>query len=169
MKFRLKPVKDNIYVKWLGQQYIPEIMDIEMLSSETIWNRTDFELLLTLPAIDGLMVCKTNKPVGYVVYESDVTNYSQEIQILNLTIHPDHQREGIGTILIDQLKKRLLPCVPSSIRVEVRESNLGAQLFLKENGFKAENIIPEFFEDYENESYFETENAYLFYYNKKEN
>jgi ribosomal-protein-alanine N-acetyltransferase len=57
--------------------------------------------------------------------------------ILNICIHPDYQRMGLGSDLLDYQTEQLLVTGIKSILLEVRESNLAAMLYYEKNGFEA--------------------------------
>lgn len=149
---------------------LASIMEIEKSSEETFWNKTDFKELVRIENnISGKVIEIADEIVGYMVYQLDI----EQIDLLNLTIKPKFRKMGYASVFLDQLKKKINP-VRTSIRVEVRESNLPAQLLLKKNGFICTDILPFWFEDSYSDASFEEdddycdldklESGYLFYY-----
>jgi ribosomal-protein-alanine N-acetyltransferase len=59
------------------------------------------------------------------------------VDILNICIHPDYQRLGLGSVLLDYQTEQLTISGIKSILLEVRESNLAAILYYEKNGFEA--------------------------------
>lgn len=81
------------------------------------------------------------------------------LHLLNLAVHPNLRRAGIGRALIDKLIGKLATTPRTSVVVEVRETNIDAQLFFREFRFKAISVLQE--------HYFDTdEAAYVMEYRK---
>jgi len=57
------------------------------------------------------------------------------IHVLNLAVHPDYQRRGVGSQMVAKLIGKLSAQRRSRVVLEVRETNVPAQLFFRENGF----------------------------------
>jgi ribosomal-protein-alanine N-acetyltransferase len=69
------------------------------------------------------------------------------------------RRRGIGRALLRKLADKLTPTGRQRIQLEVRETNLSAQLFFKSLGFRAIAILRDFYED-------SAEDAYLMQYTR---
>ena len=67
--------------------------------------------------------------------------YLSHIDILHIGVDEKHLRQKIGSGLINYLTLKLDSNNRKLIETHVSETNLGMQLFLKENGFKAIKII----------------------------
>lgn len=98
----------------------------------------DFKRLLKKRNIVTFVAVYEDKILGFVLIET-VKDY---FNILNLFVHPDHIRKGIGTALINHLFTQLR----SSYKYEkiitfVSESNLAVQLFLRSNKFRCVETI----------------------------
>jgi ribosomal-protein-alanine N-acetyltransferase len=70
--------------------------------------------------------------VGYLLVLESV----DFVDILNIAIHPDLQRQNLGKSLLDELLQRLDKDKVHSILLEVRVSNVSAISFYKQYGFK---------------------------------
>jgi ribosomal-protein-alanine N-acetyltransferase len=64
---------------------------------------------------------------------------------------------GIGTQMMSKLVGKLSPERRARIALEVRETNLAAQLFFRSLGFRAVSVLKDFYQD-------STEDAYLMQY-----
>jgi ribosomal-protein-alanine N-acetyltransferase len=60
---------------------------------------------------------------------------ADEAEILNLAVHPDHRRRGLGTALIQAVLPDLGRAGAEQVFLEVRASNVGAQAFYQRLGF----------------------------------
>jgi ribosomal-protein-alanine N-acetyltransferase len=78
-----------------------------------------------------------------MIYELHKTR----IHILSFAVHPDHRRKGIGTAMTDKLVSKLAYQRRNRIVLEVRETNLPAQLFFRQLGFRATGVLKSFYED----------------------
>ena len=65
-----------------------------------------------------------------------------ESEILNLAVDPAFRRQGIGRMLICEIKLRY----PGDIFLEVRESNLAARKFYESLGFQVVTLRPRYYE-----------------------
>jgi ribosomal-protein-alanine N-acetyltransferase len=69
----------------------------------------------------------------------------------------DFKRRGVGSQMLAKLTGKLSPQRRTRIVLEVRETNLSAQLFFRENGFRAVSVLKNFYAD-------SPEDAYLMQY-----
>lgn len=56
-------------------------------------------------------------------------------EIASIAVSPEFRRIGVGSLLIDHLKSKLIPYTKEDIYCRVRETNKQAQEFFKEQGF----------------------------------
>jgi len=77
--------------------------------------------------------------------------------VLNFAVAEDYQRCGVGCQMIAKLIAKLSAQRRSRIMLEVRETNLAAQLFFRENGFRAVSVLRSYYSD-------SPEDAYLMQY-----
>ena len=117
----------------IDAQDIIQIVLIENANFKHPWKQSFFESELSLdrstclkaftPTADG------KKILGYVIVRSFVT----ETHILNIAVHPQHKREGIATLLLQEI----MGATPKDVILilEVRVSNTSAQKLYKKLGF----------------------------------
>lgn len=89
------------------------------------------------------------KLAGYIIYELGKT----QVHVLNLAVAEVYRRQGVATTLVDSIKRKLHPDRRSAINLEVRESNLRAQLLFRSLGFRAVRILRDYYEDTTEDSY----------------
>jgi len=124
-------------VRWMIRRDFAEVLDIEKSCfGEFAWSEDEFvRALRNRNAIGQVAICsKTDAVVGYQVYEL----HKGKLEIINLAVDPAHFRQGVGRQLIAKLAGKLNPSRRNRISAIVRESNLGAQLFLRAVGFQAQ-------------------------------
>ena len=91
--------------------------------------------------------------VAFMIYEL----HRSRLHMLNFAVTRSHRRLGIGTHMLDKLIGKLTPDRRGRIVLEVRETNLPAQLFFRSLGFRATSVLKDFYRD-------STEDAYLMQY-----
>lgn len=130
---------------------MPEVLEIENMNFESPWPKEDFMKLhrnsITKIASLGKRI------VGFTMFEFQ----KEHFQILNFAVHPTFVRRGIGTKLIEKIKHSALD-MSGKIRIkhfklEVRETNLRAQLFFKNMGFKGIDVLRNFYTDCDEDAY----------------
>lgn len=137
-------------------------LEIDTHSPEYMWTSSDFKEVLGETWVNAFVVTNFGRVAGYLIYELGNTH----IYILNLSVHPDYQGTGVGSMLLDHLKRAELKGDRTQIQCDVRESNLVAQKFLAKNGFKATKVVRDYFVDIycegEEDEYEEVESAFTF-------
>ncbi len=141
------------HVRWAIRKDVPSIIEIENLCFDRPWSEEDFIRCLRQRNCIGMVLDVDDAVLGFMVYEL----HKNKLHILNLAVHPDHQCMGYGRTMIDKLKSKLYFQRRNRIMLEVRESNVGAQLFFRSQGFRAISVLRDFYED-------TTEDAYLMQY-----
>lgn len=111
---------------------IPEVLKIEHISFTTPWSETAFFKEIHNPySITRAAVLEDNV-IGYVC-----ANYIiDEGHILNLAVHPDFRRCGIGTALMKKVLSELKERGCRLLYLEVRSSNFIARRFYESLGFR---------------------------------
>jgi ribosomal-protein-alanine N-acetyltransferase len=79
--------------------------------------------------------------------------HTAKLHILNLAVHHDCRHHGIGTQMVEKLVSKLSSHRRTRIMLEVRETNLDAQLFLRACGFRANSVSREFYADSGEDAY----------------
>jgi ribosomal-protein-alanine N-acetyltransferase len=93
--------------------------------------------LLSVKYPHTFLVTVSNQIDGYIVFGSDG-------HIISMAVRPQKRREGIGTRLIQRV---IGHCSGKSLRLEVRVSNVGAQRFYLNLGFRIEASIEGYYHD----------------------
>jgi ribosomal protein S18 acetylase RimI-like enzyme len=79
-------------------------------------------------------------------------------------VHEKHRREGCGAALLNRMKKKMRGKF-KFLKLDVRDTNLDAHLFLRKNGFVAELARGHFQDHYPNEPV-KYQDGYFFTYQK---
>ncbi|MFM7033852.1 MAG: ribosomal protein S18-alanine N-acetyltransferase [Planctomycetia bacterium] len=132
---------------------MPEVLEIEQQAFEFPWSDEDFTRCLRQRNCIGMVAEIADSVVAFMIYELHRTR----LHVLNFAVARSHRRLGIGTRMIEKLIGKLTPERRSQIALEVRETNLPAQLFFRSLGFRATSVLKDFYQD-------TTEDAYLMQY-----
>lgn len=136
-------IKTPVHIRWLIRRDMPEVLDIEQASFEFAWVEEDFLEVLRNRACIGMVAETPARVLGFMVYELRKSS----LRLLNFAVHPDWRRQDIGTQMVDKLKSKLSVHRRRRITLEVRETNLAAQLFFKRQAFRCTRVLPNFYED----------------------
>ncbi|MGB9612600.1 MAG: ribosomal protein S18-alanine N-acetyltransferase [Candidatus Margulisiibacteriota bacterium] len=134
MKKMVQDLTQAIVIAPMKDRDIPQVVEIENLSfkfpkSESVFRADEHKYL----------VAKDNdKVVGYIGIEKIL----DEVHIINMAVHPDYRKKGVG--------KRLMQHVLNDEEVfylEVRVSNEIAQNVYKRFGFKIVGLRKKYYPD----------------------
>jgi [ribosomal protein S18]-alanine N-acetyltransferase len=125
----------ELHVRWLIRHDMKQVLAIEEdCFSWDAWTKQDIEGLLCDRNTIG-MVCDIGGDVfGFMLYEM----HKHSLVLLNIAVHPDYWRCGVGTELINKLKAKLNR--RKTIEAFVDEYNDLAIPFFASQGFKAMGI-----------------------------
>jgi ribosomal-protein-alanine N-acetyltransferase len=115
-----------------------EVLAIERASFVVPWSRAAFEAELEKPhayfySARSLSEDRAWIVVGYICFWLVV----EEMQIVNVAVHPAWRRRGIGTRLIRYALERGYEAGATVAALEVRRSNQAARALYERLGFKA--------------------------------
>ena len=136
-------------VRWMICRDMPEVMDIERQSFPHPWDDEHLLERLRQRNCIALVAERSDKVIGFTVYEL-LKSY---LHVLNLAVHPQYRRQGVGRQIIDKLKSKLLQQRRTELRIEVSDENLAAQCFFREMEFKATNIIRGHYDETDSDAY----------------
>ncbi|EMI26529.1 ribosomal-protein-alanine acetyltransferase [Rhodopirellula europaea SH398] len=138
------------HIRWMIRRDMPDVLGIETNCFEFAWSEDDFIRCLRQRNCIGMVAECDERVAGFMIYEL----HKNRLHILNFAVHSDYRRRGIGNTMMRKLLGKLSQERRNRIMLEVRETNLEAQLFFKSLGFKAISVLRDFYDD-------ATEDAYL--------
>lgn len=139
----------RVHIRWMIRRDMPEVLGIEAESFEFPWLEEDFIRCLKQRNCIGMVAEHDDRVVGFMIYELNKTR----IHVLNFAVAAGERRLGVGTQMIAKLIGKLSVQRRSRITLEVRETNLAAQLFFRENGFRAVSVLRSFYDDTPEDAY----------------
>lgn len=148
-------IESKYHPRWLMRRDLAAVLAIEAeVFPEFPWGRMEFvDYLGQRNALGMVAEDRAGVLLGFVIFELQPAR----LEIANLAVRTDHQRQGVGRALVGKLIGKLSPERRSRILATVREANTGAQLFFRASGFRTQNVLRHYYADTD-------EDAYLFVY-----
>ena len=138
-----KQTNVSVHIRWMIRRDMPAVLGIENKCFEFAWTEEDFIRCLRQRNCIGMVAEKDDEVVGFMIYEL----HKNRLHILNFAVNPEFRRQGVGRSMVSKLLGKLSHERRNRIMLEVRETNLDAQLFFKSLGFRAISVLRDFYED----------------------
>ncbi len=139
----------NVHIRWMIRRDMTEVLDIEQASFEFPWLEDDFLRCLRQRNCIGMVAEYDERVVGFMVYEL----HKDQLHVLNFSVRPDVRRRGIGQQMVNKLIGKLSRRGRNRIVLEIRETNLAAQMFFKNLGFRAVSVLRDYYDDTVEDAY----------------
>ncbi|MBI3410680.1 MAG: ribosomal protein S18-alanine N-acetyltransferase [Planctomycetes bacterium] len=140
---RTEKEQARVHIRWMIRRDMPEVLQTEQKSFEFAWTEEDFLRCLRQRNCIGMVAENGEKVVGFMIYEL----HKAKLHILNFAVHPAWRRSGVGSQMVAKLVSKLSSHRRTRITLEVRETNLPAQLFFRRQEFRAVRVLRAFYED----------------------
>ena len=139
----------RVHIRWMIRRDMPEVLQTEQESFEYSWTEEDFLRCLRQRNCIGMVAEQGERVVGFMIYEL----HKAKLHILNFAVHPHYRRLGVGSQMVAKLISKLSSHRRTRITLEVRETNLAAQLFFRSSGFRAVSVLHSYYEDTPEDAY----------------
>ncbi len=139
----------KVQIRWMIRRDMNEVLKIEQESFDFEWTEEDFLSCLRQRNCIGMVAEQDNHVVGFMIYEL----HKNRLHILNFAVGPAMRRLGVGAQMIEKLINKLSQQRRQEITLEVRETNLAAQLFFHQQGFRAMGVLRKHYEDSNEDAY----------------
>ncbi len=139
----------RVHIRWMIRRDMTEVMAIEQQSFEYPWQEEEFIRCLRMRNCIGMVAEHEDRVVGFMIYELHKTR----LHILNFAVDERFRRRGVGQQMVDKLIGKLSPQRRTRIVLEVRETNLDAQLFFRRCAFRAVAVLRDYYEDTVEDAY----------------
>lgn len=145
--------KVRVHIRWMIRRDMPEVLQAENDSFDYSWTEDDFLRCLRQRNCIGMVAEVDDRVVGFMIYEL----HKSKLHVLNFAVAPEWRRIGVGTQMVTKLIGKLSSHRRTKITLAIRETNLAAQLFFRNQSFKATKVLRSYYED-------SGEDAYLMHY-----
>lgn len=143
----------KINVRWFEfDKDLETLTAIDAKAFEEYWSQHEFSRRLKEKSVTCLIAEYENETIGFLVYELFLHRFS----VVRIGVVPSYRRKGVGSRLLKELKDKLTN-KRGLISAEVRETNLPVQLFLSSQGYKAVEVLHDYYPD-------SGEDSYVFHY-----
>ena len=148
-----KAINNKVQIRWMILKDMPSVLGIENRCFEFPWSKDDFVKCLKQLNCVGMVAEIDGQVAGFMLYEL----HKNRLHLPTIAVDPAYRKRGVFTAMINKLKGKLSVEKRNRIMIEVRETNLAAQLAFKALGFRAISVLRNFYDDTD-------EDAYLFSY-----
>lgn len=138
----------RVHIRWMIRRDEKELMQIEEHNPNG-WAMDEFLKCLRERNCIGMVAEINERVVGHMVYLMQ----KHSLALLNIAVHPDYRRRGIGMAMLNKLVGKLSAHRRTAVTIEVGDDRLDLHLWLKASGFNAYRI---------HESSYEFERLYPF-------
>lgn len=150
MSFGQAQHKDvKVQIRWLIRRDMTQVLEIEQASFRHAWTEEDFLTCLRQRNCIGMVAEHDHQIVGFMIYEL----HKAKLRILNFAVAPWVRRMGVGAQMVQRLVDKLSQQRRKEIALEIRETNLPAQLFFQKQGFRALGVLRGHYEDTAEDAY----------------
>ena len=127
----------------LGVESIHELIDLEKLCFSYHWTREQFILGLGKGAFRILGVRHKDRLAGYIAFSL----IEDEMEIMNLGVHPDFRRLGIAASLLDRAFEICKKKGIAKSFLDVKRSNIAALTLYEKYGYKQIGVRKKYYPD----------------------
>ncbi len=139
----------RVHIRWMIRRDMPEVLAIEHASYDFPWCEEEFLRVLRQRNCIGMVAEHGENVLGFMIYEL----HKSKLQVLNLAVSPEHRRSGIGRQMVAKLVGKLSNHRRTRIVLQVRETNLPAQLFYRTLGFRASDVVRSYYDDTDEDAF----------------
>jgi ribosomal-protein-alanine N-acetyltransferase len=139
----------RVHIRWMIRRDMGEVLEIEGESFEFPWIDEDFIRCLRQRNCIGMVAEHEGRVAGFMIYEL----HKNRIHVLNFAVARAYRRRGVGSQMVAKLIAKLSCQRRTRVVLEVRETNLEAQLFFRENGFRATSVLHNHYADTPEDAY----------------
>jgi ribosomal-protein-alanine N-acetyltransferase len=139
----------QVHIRWMIRRDMPDVLAIENESFEFPWTEEDFIRCLRQRNCIGMVAEVDDRIVGFMIYEL----HKARLHLLNFAVARHWRRRGVGGQMVGKLISKLSQQRRTRILMEVRETNLSAQLFFRRCGFRAVKVMRDYYDDTTEDAY----------------
>lgn len=139
----------HVEIREMREADLATIVEIENISFSTPWSSYSFKKEIYKPYSIPKVAVINNRIVGYICVERII----DEAHILNLAVHPDFRKMGIGSLLVSNILDELRTTGCRYVYLEVRASNVAAKKLYERFGFEVIGIRKHYYIHPEEDAY----------------
>ncbi|MFT7234683.1 MAG: ribosomal-protein-alanine N-acetyltransferase [Methylophagaceae bacterium] len=129
-------MQDKITLREMIKTDLVDVADIEKQSTPFPWSLKHFEDCFKVGYPAWVMCDGEERIVSFVVIQKVI----DELHILNICVHRQHQRQGLGKAMLNHIIQYAKQIGSALILLEVRRSNNKAQSLYCQTGFNEMSV-----------------------------
>ena len=142
------------HLRWMLRCDMPQVLGIERSCFEFPWDEDAFIMCLRQRNCVGMVATTDDgsdygKIVGFMIYEL----HKMRLHVLNFAVANEARRQKVGEAMAKKLAGKLSWDRRNRIMLEVRETNVAAQLFWRSQGYKAISVLRNYYVDTAEDAY----------------
>ena len=130
----------RVQIRDATERDLARIWEIERLSFPQPWSLDSFERELTLPFSRMVVAMPDSGGNGGAVGFICRWLIADELHVLNIAVHPDVRRSGVGTRLLQVAVDEAKAKEAQVVTLEVRRSNLAARYLYRKFNFEERRL-----------------------------
>ncbi|MGQ0792620.1 MAG: ribosomal protein S18-alanine N-acetyltransferase [Deltaproteobacteria bacterium] len=144
----MRAIRSNVFIEEMKPEDLDEVLLIERSSFPSPWPRRIFEMELktrrSFKCVSRVGGAVAGYIIAWIIYD--------EGHILNVAVHPDFRRLGIGEALMRECLGYFTRKSVKYAILEVRRSNLGAITLYEKLGFNPVGVRKSYYSDTEEDA-----------------
>lgn len=128
----------------MKQEHIDEVLKIEETCFHIPWTREDFQREINE---NKMAIYRIASVHGKIVGYAGMWHVVNEGQVTNVAVLPEYRRHGVGNAIMEEFIKIAKEYEMIGITLEVKMSNLPAQMLYTKFGFKPEGFRKNYYKD----------------------
>jgi len=137
-------LKTGFTLRWIISSDLPALEPLAYQCPALQWSEDDFRECFRSVDTIGKIAEIDGSAVGFLIYKLD--HELHEVFIKNVAVAPDCWRMGIGRALVQSLDVKLAQTY-DRISALIPESDMPAQLLLRDAGYKAVRVLRRWFDE----------------------
>jgi len=135
---------ENISINPFEPEYIDFYLEIEkaVVSEPLRYDARRFMEIIAREDVVSYSAQKDDEIVAYTIIQ--LALFEKSVNIIELNVAPKHQRQNVGTNLLDFIQKSALHLNFPVISCQIEKSNQVAHQFLVNNGFEVKRSFEKF-------------------------
>ena len=134
---------NSITLRTLARDLLPAVLELDQLCFGGLWTPEGYQRELDSPNSELLAIVTQETVIGYGCFWAIL----EEAHITIVAVHPNHQRQGFGHLLLYALLVRARQRGMERATLEVRISNQSALSLYEKYGFKVAGTRKKYYTD----------------------
>lgn len=130
-----------IELAFMDESHVAAVAELEKICFNDPWSEKSIASELENRLSLWLVALENGEVVGYVGSQSVL----DQADMMNIAVHPDHRRKGIGRLLVERLCDELRGRDIAALLLEVRASNEPAKVMYENLGFAVVGVRPNYY------------------------